>query len=234
MSTTAVFPTKERTQKEQIPPLHAGDHLTRAEFERRYEAMPHVKKAELIEGIVYMPSPVSIPHSKTHADILTWLGLYRVHTPGLQLLDNGTVKLDLENEVQPDAVLFIKPEHGGQGEVKKGYFVGTPEMVIEVALSSVAYDLHEKLRVYRRNGVQEYLVLMVLEQETRWFQLVEGEYKLLAPGEDGVIRSQVFPGFYLHPDFFWNDDLVGQRQVLEAGLATKEHEMFVRRLETED
>ena len=39
-------------------PLENGDRLTRAEFERRYAAMPRLKKAELIEGIVYVPSPV--------------------------------------------------------------------------------------------------------------------------------------------------------------------------------
>jgi Uma2 family endonuclease len=231
MDATAVIQPTEQVREEQIPPLQTGDHLTRAEFERRYAAMPHVKKAELIEGIVYMPSPVSLGHSKIHADIMKWLGVYQIHTPGVLLVDNATVKLDFENEVQPDAALFIEPERGGQARVEGGYLAGTPELIVEVALSSVAYDLHEKLRVYRRNGVQEFMVLLVLEREIRWFQLVEGEYKSLIPGEDGVLHSQVFPGFHLHPDLFWADDLAGLRQILEAGVATEEHNAFVATLQ---
>lgn len=41
----------------QVPPLENGDRLSRAEFERRYAAMPHVKNAELINQTVYMSSP---------------------------------------------------------------------------------------------------------------------------------------------------------------------------------
>ena len=53
-----VAKTTTGSKPPRILPLEHGDHLTREEFERRYEAMPHVRKAELIEGVVYMPSPV--------------------------------------------------------------------------------------------------------------------------------------------------------------------------------
>jgi Uma2 family endonuclease len=108
-----------------------------------------------------------------------------------------------------------------------GYLSGPPELVVEVAASSAAYDLHEKLRIYRRNGVQEYLVLSVYEQQTHWFQLVDSEYERMLPGEDGVMRSQVFPGLHLHPGLFWGDDLAGMLQVLQRGLDTAEHQAFV-------
>src|SRR5438445_7444659 len=94
-----------------IPPLVDGDRLTRAEFERRYEAMPHVKKAELIEGVVFMPSPVRLDHhGNPHADLITWLGVYRALTPGIRVSDNTTVRLDMDNEPQPDGLLFVLPE----------------------------------------------------------------------------------------------------------------------------
>ncbi len=232
MSATTTIPQKVARQAGERPllPLHTGDHLTRAEFERRYAANPHLKKAELIEGVVYMPSPVSIGHGRTHANVMAWLGVYRANTPGLHLADNATLRLDLENEVQPDAVLYIAPEQGGQVAIEDDYLAGAPELVVEVAASSAAYDLHEKLRVYRRNGVQEYLVLLVHEQETRWFQLTEGEYRLLNPGEDGMLRSQVFPGLHFRADLFWVDDLVGLLGALQAGLATAEYEAFVTQL----
>jgi Uma2 family endonuclease len=206
--------------------LHNGDHLTRVEFERRYAAQTHLKKAELIEGIVHKPSPVSIYHGQTHANIMAWLGVYRANTPGLHLADNATVRLDLENEVQPDAVLYIAPEKGGLVQIEDNYLAGAPELIIEVAVSSAAYDLYEKFGIYRRNGVQEYLVLLGQEQETRWYQLVEGDYILLEPDNDGITRSRLYPGLHFHSGHFWADDLARLLNVLQTGLATPEHQEF--------
>ncbi len=232
-TTIAPSPTKRRGKKQQLPPLMAGDHLTRAEFERRYVAQPHIRKAELIEGVVYMPSPVHLnKHSKPHSRIIGWLFNYVAATPGADFGDNATVRLDRENEVQPDAFLRLHETVGGQSRAGiDDYLEGAPELIVEVAASSAAYDLYEKLRVYRRNGVQEYLVLLAYEQETRWFQLVEGEYKLLLPDEAGVLRSQVFPGLHFHADLFWADDLAGMLKVLQAGLALPEHHAFVQELQ---
>ena len=233
MTTTTLAPktTKKPRQEQKTLPLFHGDHLTRAEFERRYAAQPHLKKAELIEGIVYMPSPVSIYHGKTHANIMAWLGVFRANTPGLHLADNATIRLDLENEVQPDAMLYIAPEKGGQVEMEDDYLAGAPEFIVEVAVSSAAYDLYEKLAIYRRNGVQEYLVLLAYEQETRWYQLVEGTYILLEPDTEGLIRSQVFPGLHFHSDHFWADNLAALLKVLESGLASPEHQEFAAGLQ---
>lgn len=59
-------------QNRTLPPLENGDRLNRFEFERRYEAMPQVKKAELIEGIVYMPAALRFKsHGQPHSRILT-------------------------------------------------------------------------------------------------------------------------------------------------------------------
>ncbi|BAY19296.1 hypothetical protein NIES21_51560 [Anabaenopsis circularis NIES-21] len=144
-----------------IPPLENGDKLTRAEFERRYHAMPNLKKAELIERVVYVASPVRAKtHGKPHSRIMTWLGTYEAATLGVETLDNTTVRLDADNEPQPDALLRI--EQGGQSSITEDDYVeGAPELIVEIAASSASYDLHEKLKVYRRNQVQEYLVWRV-------------------------------------------------------------------------
>ena len=229
-----VAPTLSQTKAEvttpepRTPPLENGDHLTRAEFERRYAAAKHIKKAELIEGVVYMPSPVGMAHSAPHAVIMLWLGTYRVATPGLGFLDNTTVILDRENEVQPDAALYIV--QGGQTHTEGGYLHGAPELIVEVAASSASYDLHEKLRVYRRNGVQEYVVQLALERETIWYRLNEGRYDVVPPDSDGIIRSQTFPGLWFHPEHFWGDDPAGLLAALQPGLASPEHAAFVTTL----
>jgi Uma2 family endonuclease len=216
-----------------LPPLQNGDHLSRAEFERRYAAQPEIKKAELIEGIVHMPSPVHHEkHSKPHSRVVGWLFNYVVATPGTDFGDNATIRLDLENVVQPDAFLRLVAEKGGKTQVSNDDFLeGPPELIVEIAASSAAYDLHEKLRVYRRNGVQEYLVLLAYEQETRWFELLDDEYRLLSPAGDGTLRSRIFRGLYFQNDLFWADDLDGLLQVAQAGLASPEHAAFVSRLQ---
>ena len=213
-----------------IPPLENGDKLTRVEFERRYSAMPHLKKAELIEGVVYMASPLRITnHGNPHARIITWLGNYWSATPGIELGDNATVRLDLDNEPQPDALLRI--EIGGQSTISQdGYVEGAPELIVEIAASSVSLDLHQKLKVYRRNQVQEYLVWRVEDGEFDWFSLQQEEYIKLEPLENGIICSQVFPGLWLDRAALLAGNLARVLTVVQQGLASQEHEEFVKRL----
>jgi Uma2 family endonuclease len=214
-----------------IPALENGDRLTRAEFERRYDAMPHLKKAELIEGRVYMSSAVKFDHSTAHSDIITWLGFYRAMTPGVAASDNGTVRLDNQNEPQPDASLRIASETIGRSHVSDDdYLEGPPELVVEVAGTSMAYDLHEKLEAYQRNGVQEYVVWQIYEHRVDWFQLVQGRYEPLSPDTDGIIRSRVFPGLDLAVEALLAGEMAEVLAVLQQGLQTPEHAAFVRYL----
>jgi len=212
-----------------IQSLEIGDHLTRDEFERRYNAMPGVKKAELIEGIVYMPSPLRITvHADPHARIITWLGNYWAATPGVQLGDNATVRLDADNELQPDALMRI--EQGGQSRISNdGYVEGSPELVVEIAASTVSIDLHEKLKVYRRNQVQEYLVWRVYDREVDWFWLRAGEYIHLEPNLEGVIYSKIFPGLWLDKAGLLTGNLSKVLAKLQQGLASQEHQDFVQK-----
>lgn len=224
-----------RTQSVEPLPFNSGDRLSRAEFERRYEAHPEIKVAELVEGVVYVTSAVRIEwHGKPHALMITWLGVYVAATPGVLPADNTTVRLDFENEVQPDGLLYLEPIHGGRSRITEdGYLEGPPELVVEVAASSAAYDLHDKRRAYARNGVQEYLAVQMYEQRMDWFVLRQGVYEPLAPDERGVLRSEVFPGLWLQPAAFWAGDLAAMLAVLQEGLATPEHAAFVARLQAQ-
>ena len=213
-----------------IPPLENGDKLTRHEFERRYHAMPNLKKAELIEGVVYVASPVRAKqHGKPHARIMGWLIAYEAATPGVEALDNTTVLLDTDNEPQPDALLRI--ETGGQSRINKDDYVeGAPELIVEIAASSASYDLHEKLKVYRRNQVQEYLIWRVYDYQFDWFRLQQGEYIQLQPNADNIICSQIFPGLWLDKTALLGGDLGKVLTVVQQGLASPEHENFISRL----
>jgi hypothetical protein len=225
--------TPKTTQTPPVPPLEPGDHLTREEFERRYDAMPQVKKAELIEGVVYMPSPVRFRrHGGPHLRLATWLGVYEAHTPGVEAADNSTVRLDLDNEPQPDALMIVLPTHGGQALISADdYIERGPELVGEVAASSASFDLHTKLRVYRRNHVQEYVVWRVLDEAIDWFVLRQSQYERLPLSPAGYYQSEVFPGLWLDPTALARSDLATVLQVLQQGIASPEHAAFVARLQ---
>ncbi len=162
---------------------------------------------------------------------MAWLVNYSLATPGVAWADNASLRLDYDNELQPDALLFIEEAYGGACRISSDdYLEGSPELVIEVSGSTVSFDMNTKLRVYRRNGVQEYLVLLAQEERAVWHVLVEGEYQALTPDEQGILRSQVFPGLWLHPERFWAGDLGGLMAVLDQGLASQEHAEFVARM----
>lgn len=217
---------------DEVPPLENGDRLTRCEFERRYEAMPELRKAELIEGVVYMPSPVRHRHhGRPHVHAAGWLGTYEAATPGVEASDNSTVRLDLDNESQPDLLLFLDPARGGQVRITDdGFLEGAPELVVEIASSSASYDLGAKKKVYRRNGVREYVVWRVLQRKVDWFFLRDGEYRRQAADECGLLKSEVFPGLWLDPAALVRLDPATVLARLQEGLASPEHGAFVARL----
>ena len=215
-----------------IPPLESGDRLTRIEFERRYEAMPAQKKAELIEGVVYLSSPVRLTkHAAPMFDLMIWLGLYKVSTPGTQGGDNATVRLDLDNEPQPDVFLRLLPGLGGQsGTSSDDYVDGAPELIVEVAASSVSIDLHDKMNAYCRNAVREYIVWRVLDGELDWFVWREARYERLGLDPSGVYKSEQFPGLWLDGPALLRGDMARVLVVLQQGIESPEHRCFLDRL----
>jgi Uma2 family endonuclease len=216
----------------QLPPLENGDRLSRAEFERRYKAMPHVKKAELIEGEVFMGSPVSWEgHGEPHVELIGWLAVYKAATPGITAADNATVRLDSKNEPQPDAALIVRPEYGGQVRKSGKYVAGAPELVAEISGSSAGIDLNRKLEVYRRNGVREYIVWRTYDEALDWFVLRNEEFVPLEPDPaDGLLKSIVFPGLWLDSAALVKRDLAKVLAALARGTASPEHAAFVQQL----
>jgi Uma2 family endonuclease len=214
-----------------LPPLENGDHLDQKTFHARYEAMPDHVKAELIEGVVYMPSPLKPGHGRSHVRLSTWLGLYVDATPGTDAFDNTTTILGERSEPQPDASLVIQPEYGGRTSVNAdGYLTGPPELVAEVASSSESIDLGTKRRDYERAGVLEYLVIALQQRQAFWFVRRGGQFEPLAVGPDGIFRSEVFPGLWLDPAALIGRAPSQYLEVLRQGLATPEHAAFVARL----
>jgi Uma2 family endonuclease len=214
------------------PALQNGDRLHSQEFLRRYEAMPELKKAELIEGVVYMGSPVSAEeHSEPDGLIHTWLGTYAAHTPGVRFFPNTTVILDADNTPQPDACLCLRPGRGGRTRISsKKYLTGAPELIAEIAASSASLDLNDKMDAYARNGVSEYLVWRTLERRFDWFVLENESYIALPLDPRGLLRSKIFPGLVLDVNALLAMNAPRVLSVLGRGLASAGHKSFVASL----
>ena len=213
-----------------LPPLVAGQRLDRATFHERYEAMPPETRAELIGGVVQMPSPLSFDHCFQSRIGSFWLGHYQRFTPGVTGGDNASVFLGEHSEVQPDALLLILPELGGATRFEGGYLAGPPELVIEISRSSRSIDLGIKRDEYERAGVAEYLVVALEPDEVHWFARRDRRLVERPPDGDGLHRSEVFPGLWLDPLALFARDLNALIVALDRGLATPEHAAFVDRL----
>ncbi len=211
------------------PPLVSGEKLDRDEFLRRWEALPELRFAELLEGEVYLPSPLSLSHGSQDSLVNYWLRHYAASTPGCGAYTQPTW-LMLRDAPQPDCCLRILPEYGGQSSSERGLGSGAPELIVEVAVSSAARDLGPKLRLYRAAGVQEYITLLVEPSQLIWRRLVAGSYSTLDPGSDGILRSAVFPGLWLHPGALLSQDDRRVLEVLNQGLQSTEHGEFAQEL----
>ena len=218
----------EAGANEALPPLKAGERLDQKTFHARYEATPPDTRAELIGGIVYMPSPLKRPHGRMHVRVIHWLAEYEAATPGTETLDNATNILGPESEPQPDACLRILK--GGQTHEEEEYVAGAPELIVEVAAGTERLDLREKRADYEQAGVKEYIVVAMRQARVYWFVARAGRFEELAPGSDGILRSEVFPGLWLDPAALLSFDTRRVLDVLRQGLASPEHAAFVAQL----
>jgi hypothetical protein len=233
MAASSTKPTARLPQpRPVIPPLENGDRLSRAEFERRYHAMPDLKNAELIGGVVHMPSPVRFDrHAEQHGWLVGWSFTYAAFTKGVRLGDNASTRLTEADEPQPDVALFADAASHSLARVDdEGYLAGSPDLLGEVAASSVSIDLGSKFEAYRAAGVREYIVWRVLDRALDWFVLRGDNYVPLLPGPDGILRSEVFPGLWLDSAALLQGDLPRVIEVLQLGLQSPEHSEFVVKL----
>lgn len=213
------------------PLLENGDALTQEEFHRRYVASPDLR-AELIEGIVFMSSPVKVNfHGVPHLELSTLLGVYMASTVGVRAFLDSTVILDKANEVQPDAAMVIRSSHGGRVDDPADYVQYAPELVVEISSSSVSKDMNKKFQAYLRNNAQEYLIYRVRDKAVDWFSLDEKSYKPISRDKNGIIKSGQFPGLWLNVPALINHDLSAVLNTLNIGLASPEHAAFRARLQ---
>lgn len=218
------------TERERVEAtLEAGSHLDAEDFLCRYEAMPEIKKAELINGIVYMGSPVRADqHGEPDNLAQGCLFFYSTATPGVKASNNTTVRLGPKNIPQPDGLLRSLPECGGAARLNaRGFLEGPPELVVEIAASSASMDAHEKLAAYRECGIPEYLLWRTEDEQINWWALENGEYRLLPRWADGTLRSRIFPGLWLDVDALLKGDAAKAVAKLQEGLQSPEHAAFV-------
>ena len=212
------------------PRLDSGDRMDSDTFLAIYEQMPEGFRAQLVRGVVLVASPMTDDHGGPNSHVSLWLGYYEARTPGVLARAATTIRLGPRNNPEPDGCLRLSPECGGQARIEGKYIVGAPELVVEVAYSSRAADLHDKRRAYEEAGVREYVVVDIGGVRVHWFALRDGRFEEVAPGEDGLHRSEVFPGLWLDPQALIEGDAARLLAGLERGTASPEHAAFAARL----
>lgn len=213
--------------------LVSGDRMSQEEFHSIYETMPDKFKAELLDGTVFVSVPLSPSHGSNHLELATIFGTYKALTPGVEGFDNVTIKLSKKDEVQPDLSLRISPACGGQSKnTYDGYVSGPPELIAEIALSSRSMDLHLKQARYKKFGVIEYIVVCLKPKEIYWFDLKMGLSFRKKPDENGIFKSDVFPGLWIDADALFKTNLKKSLEILQHGLESPEHASFVEQLQS--
>lgn len=221
-----IIPARDET--DELPLLYDGQHLSQAEFHRLYDACQTDHKFELIEGVVYMAAAYRRPHSRLGHLVGGLLLMYETCTPGVEGLPGATTILDDQNEPEPDLQLRIRSEFGGRGGITADQYVtGAPELVIEVSHSSLKLDMNQKLHMYRRLGVLEYLVVDVQAASLHWFVWPEGERSVHS---DGIWRSSTFPGLWINAAALFQEQVLELQATLNEGLKQPEHAQFVTTL----
>lgn len=180
--------------KHLAPALENGAVMSREEFHRLYAECEGYERVELIEGVVFMPSPVRFESHDRQASLLRgWLFTYSTLHEGVESGNEATLILG-DSEVQPDAFLL---RAGSVPVDDDGYLTGAPQLVAEVAASTASRDLHSKRDLYERNGVGEYVVWRTLDGAIDWFVLRDGVYVAKSRDAAGRIESEQFPGLVM-------------------------------------
>ena len=201
--------------------LAPGDRMELEEFLERWDQSPELKFAELIDGVVYMPPPVSLPHGSFNSVAQAVFGRYRLLSGVCKSLANATW-LMLGSAPQPDLSLALKKEYGGTMEMAARELAsGRPELAVEICWSRRSYDLGPKLALYERAGVPEYLAILVEERRFEWRVLVQSRYQFLN-AQDGVFRSRILPGLWIDEPAFWSEDGPRLLSVLDEGMRSPE------------
>ncbi len=228
---------EENTRMSRRTPLESpprmlveGQRLDQPTFHSLYEAMPPGTRAELINGVVLMPSPVGPAHGLAQVPMIAWLSSYLENTPGIECMDNTSTALGLKSEPQPDVLLRISPVYGGRTKTDRRFVDGVPELLVEISHTSRYTDLGPKFDDYERVGVLEYVVRAIEPDEILWFVPRNGRFVDLEPGADGIYHSEVFPGLWLDPDALLAGDTRRLRAVVELGCSAPEHAAFVARM----
>lgn len=197
------------------PLLITGMKMSREEFIETWDNEPNLKCAELIDGTVFVSSPVSLDHGIYESLMVAWLRAYSSKVPGWTCATNVTWYIQ-DSAPQPDVSLFrsdVSTERRGK------YPVGAPAIAVEVCVSSRDYDFGPKKALYQRAGVEEYITVETFSKTITWRTLVGGSYQNLPVDNDGIIRSRALPGLWLDVAALWREDDDALRECVRRGLA---------------
>jgi len=178
------------------------------------------EKADLIDGVIYMASPDNTDANELQGWLATILSLFLDEVDlGKLYTSRVAFRLAKRNSPEPD-IAFVKKQR--LHLVKRGHVEGPPDAAIEiVSPDSIQRDYLKKRRQYQRFKVPEYWIIDEVRQRVVMLRLGEdGKYHQVKP-KNGELHSEVLPGFWFRPEWFWQQPLPKKTKILQEILGRK-------------
>jgi len=187
--------------------------VKRFTFEEFCRLVPDGQKADLIGGMIYMASPDNLDAGDLTALLLAVMRIYTErHRLGKVYVLRIAFRLSEFESPEPD-IAFVSKKR--LHLVRRGYVAGPPDAAMEiVSPESAERDYVLKRHQYREAGVPEY---WIIDEENHLITLLRldarGRYRKVRP-RHGKYESQVMPGFFLRPEWLWQDPLPETEEML--------------------
>ena len=164
------------------------------------------QKADLIDGVIYVASPENIRANALFVWIISLLSSFvEQRNAGRVFGSRVALRLDRKNAPEPD-VFFIKKAR--QHVIKRAHIAGPADLAMEiVSPESVERDYKKKRRQYQRFGITEYWIIDERKQRVLLLRLDRNGKYVRIPPKKGILHSEVLPGFWLRPEWLWQDPL---------------------------
>lgn len=191
----------------------AGPHS----FEEFCRIVREDQKADLINGVIYMPSPENTDDNELFIWLVTLMNLF-VRRKKLGQIYGSRVAFRLAEKHGPEPdIAFVRTEN--MERVTRGGVEGPADLAIEiVSPDSVERDYYLKRELYELYRIPEYWIIDEMDQTVTLLRLKQAKYREVRP-QKGEMHSQVLTGFWLRPEWLWQQPRPDEIETLETILA---------------
>ncbi len=199
----------------------AGDYMVTIEGQSPDDwekFAPESRICEYLDGVVYMPSPVSIRHQQIVIFLADLLNGFRWEGRcGEVLTGPAPLRLSWLRKLEPDIFVLpasFEPEKNGTRDDLKA------ELVIEVlSPSNRSHDLERKAKVYQDAGIPEIWYVDESREQLHVDHREITSYSRITQSAETFV-SRALMGFWIDVGWLWKSPLPNPRECLKSLLST--------------